>query len=47
VVQNSDELMLSASAFVATDTPVGPLYFGYGKAKNGEGSFYLYLGIPY
>lgn len=47
VVKNPTDLMLSASAFLATDSPIGPLYFGYGQAKSGEGSFYFFLGLPY
>lgn len=44
---NSNTTMLSASAFLASDTPIGPFYIGYGQAKNGEGSVYLFLGLPY
>jgi NTE family protein len=39
--------MYSGSAFVASDTPLGPLYFGYGQADGGSHSFYLLLGFPY
>ncbi len=41
------DTMYSASAFVASDTPLGPLYFGYGQASGGSHSFYLLLGFPY
>lgn len=44
---NSSDTVTSASAFVATDSPVGPVYFGYGVADDGNDSFYLYLGYPY
>jgi len=39
-------LLKSAAAFVAVDTPVGPLYLGYGWAADGSRSGYLYLGRP-
>jgi outer membrane translocation and assembly module TamA len=26
------------------ETPLGPIYFGYGYAEGGRDSFYLYLG---
>jgi NTE family protein len=38
--------MKSASAFFLFDSPVGPLYFAYGRARDGSSSFYLYLGQP-
>lgn len=44
---SSDDAVFSASAFVATDSPVGPLYLGYGQADDGNNSFYLFLGYPY
>ncbi len=33
-----------AAAFVGMETPLGPIYFGYGYAEGGRDSFYLYLG---
>ena len=39
--------MYSAAGFLATDTPLGPVYFGYGQASGGSNSFYLLLGFPY
>jgi hypothetical protein len=36
----------SASLFLGADTPVGPLYFGYGHSADGNSSFYLFLGRP-
>jgi len=40
--------LASASAFVALDTPLGPVYFAYGQGLNGQtpGSFYFFLGVP-
>lgn len=37
-------LLKSASLFVASDTPLGPAYLGYGRAESGTDSFYFYLG---
>ncbi len=36
-----DSLIVSGSAFLGLDTPLGPLFLGYGRAENGEDSFYL------
>ena len=36
----------SISLFLGADTPVGPLYFGYGRAADHNSSFYLFLGRP-
>ena len=44
---NSEDLLKSASVFVAADTPVGPAYLGYGHAADGNSSFYFYLGRPF
>lgn len=41
---NSTSLLKSASVFVAVDTPVGPVYLGYGRATAGVSSLYFYLG---
>lgn len=37
----------SLSLFTAIDTPVGPAYLGYGRAQDGNSSWYFYLGRPY
>jgi len=47
VPSNSSNVMKSGSVFLATDTPIGPLYLGYGRASGGNSSLYLYLGILY
>lgn len=47
VAGNSSDLLQSAAAFLATDSPVGPLYLGYGVSDQGYRSLYLYLGLPY
>lgn len=44
---NSEEWLKSASVFVGSDSPLGPLYLGYGRAQDGNSSFYLYLGRPF
>jgi NTE family protein len=44
---NSDDWSESASLFVGMDTPIGPAYFGYGRAEDGNDAFYFYLGKPY
>jgi NTE family protein len=36
----------SMSIFLGGETPVGPLYFGYGRVINGPSSIYLFLGLP-
>jgi NTE family protein len=37
----------SASVFVSADTIIGPAYLGYGRATDGNESFYFYLGREY
>ena len=44
---NSEEWLKSASIFIGSDSPLGPLYLGYGRAQDGNKSFYLYLGRPF
>jgi NTE family protein len=43
---NTSGPLKSMALFVGTDSPVGPAYFGYGRAADGQGSFYFYLGRP-
>lgn len=38
-------LITAGSVFLATDTPVGPIYLGLGHAR-GNTALYLYLGVP-
>jgi NTE family protein len=40
----TSQLHNSASVYLAADTFLGPMYFAYGQADDGENSFYLYLG---
>jgi NTE family protein len=46
VARNPDGWLESAAFFVAVDTPIGPTYFGYGRAWDGTGSFYFLVGHP-
>ncbi|HET7096390.1 MAG TPA: BamA/TamA family outer membrane protein, partial [Casimicrobiaceae bacterium] len=39
-------LVGAGSVFFAADTYVGPFYVAYGRASNGNSSFYLFLGRP-
>jgi NTE family protein len=36
----------SVSAYIAANTPIGPIYLGVADAKNGKGRFYLFVGTP-
>ena len=36
----------SSAVFVGADTPIGPVYLGYGVATGGNRSAYLFLGRP-
>ena len=47
LLPNNDLGTLRAGALLlGVDTPIGPLYFGYGRASKGFDSFYLFLGRP-
>ena len=37
-------LVTSGSLFIGADTPIGPAYLGYGRAMDGNQSFYFFLG---
>jgi len=39
-------LLKSVAAFFGIDSPIGPLYLGYGRAAGGNYAFYLFLGKP-
>ena len=39
-----ENMIISASAFIGFDTPIGPLYFGYGRTDHGDSSIYINLG---
>lgn len=42
-----DGLLWGGSVFIAAESPLGALYFGYGRAEAGEDSLYLFVGRPY
>lgn len=42
-----DSLLWGGSVFVAAESPLGALYFGYGRTEAGEDSLYLFVGKPY
>ncbi len=46
VAGNTSGTLKSMALFVAVDSPVGPVYLGYGHAADGAGSFYFSLGLP-
>lgn len=39
-------LLKSGALFLGLDSPIGPLYVGYGRATGGQYSWYLFLGKP-
>jgi NTE family protein len=39
-----DKSIIAGSAFIGADTPIGPVYLGYGHTNNGNGSLYLFVG---
>lgn len=46
IVSSPAGRLTAGSVFIATDTPVGPLYLGFGHAEGGNTAIYLYLGVP-
>jgi NTE family protein len=36
----------AGAVYLGGETPVGPVYLGYGRARGGQSSFYLFLGLP-
>ena len=43
---NPSGFQKSLALFIGSDSAVGPVYFGYGKAASGPGTFYFHLGRP-
>ena len=41
---SSRDAILGGSFWAGVDTPVGPVYVGYGRAEGGEDAFYISLG---
>jgi NTE family protein len=44
---STNDLIASGTLFVGTDTPVGPIYLGFGHAEGGDNAGYLFLGQPF
>jgi len=42
-----ESLIFAGSAFVAAESPLGALYFGYGRAEGARSALYLFIGRPY
>jgi NTE family protein len=40
------DLQTSGSVFLASDTPLGPMYLGYGMGEDGNRTLYFFLGRP-
>lgn len=38
------DTIFAGSAFIGADTPIGPIYLGYGRNDRSEGNVYLFLG---
>ena len=36
----------SVAIYLGGETPLGPLYFGYGRSSSGASSFHLFIGTP-
>ena len=36
----------SGAVYVGGETPLGPVYLGYGRSDQGASSLYLFLGTP-
>jgi NTE family protein len=47
VQSNSQDWLKSTGVFIGADSPLGPVYLGYGRAQDGNSSFYFYLGRPF
>ncbi|HWS13288.1 MAG TPA: hypothetical protein VN279_10845, partial [Rhodocyclaceae bacterium] len=43
---NLDGWLNAYSIYFAGETPVGPLYLGYGHATGGASAVYLFIGTP-
>jgi NTE family protein len=44
---SSDNLISSGTLYLGTDTPIGPVYIGYGQAEGGSKAIYLFVGQPF
>lgn len=46
VVGQPTGLLKSLGLFVGFDSPLGPMYLGYGQAATGQSNVYFFLGMP-
>ena len=46
IAGNAEGTLVSGSAFLALDSPIGPVYLGYGVGSQGNRSAYFFLGRP-
>lgn len=44
---STNDLIYSGTLFLGADTPIGPVYLGYGHAEGGRSAGYLFLGQPF
>lgn len=42
-----NDLTVSGSLYLGANTPIGPLFLGYGGSDQGRGTAYLFLGRPF
>ncbi len=42
-----DNVLLAGSLFFGVDSPIGPLYTGYGYGEGGRSSVFMFLGSPF
>ena len=47
VLGSPEGLLESSCIFLAADSPIGPVYIGYGRSMDNNSSVYLYLGKPF
>jgi NTE family protein len=47
IVGSPEGLLKSASIWVGADTPLGPIYLGYGQSADRNQNLYFYLGRPF
>ena len=44
---STNDLLGSGTLYLGTDTPLGPLYLGFGLTEGGNNAAYLFLGQPF
>ncbi|MFG6430154.1 patatin-like phospholipase family protein [Roseateles sp. LYH14W] len=44
--ESPQRTLRSNALFLAADTPLGPVYLGYGRGASGRSATYFYLGLP-